>query len=239
MIPQVERLAEAWASVADLCATLTDEEWRRPTGCPGWSVQDNLAHLVDLDTVLLAGGIPDLSSTEVGVGARRHLSGAELLAEYRDLVARRLAALGRLTEADLGRESPTPIGPGTLGDVLTIRLMDVWTHEQDMRRALGRPGHATGPVVDVAVEYLAQFVPFVVRRRAGLPEGTAIEVRIDGRPPIRVGPAERAPDVTLTMSATTFGALAAGRSDAPQGDVEVEGDTELADRVLAVLGFLP
>jgi uncharacterized protein (TIGR03083 family) len=239
MIPQVERLAEAWASVADLCASLSGDEWHRPTGCPGWSVQDNLAHLVDIDTVLHAGGVPDLGATGTGVEARRHLSGAELLAEYRDLTARRLDALARLTEDDLGRESPTPIGPGTLGDVLTIRLMDVWTHEQDIRRALGRPGHATGPVADAAVEYLAQFVPFVVRRRADLPDGAAVEVRIEGRAPIHVGPADRAPDATLTMSATTFGAIAAGRSDAPQGDIGIQGDAHLADRVLAVLGFVP
>jgi hypothetical protein len=28
-----------------------------------------------------------------------------------------------------------------------IRIFDCWVHEQDMRRATGRPGHLTGPVV--------------------------------------------------------------------------------------------
>ena len=44
-LPLVEHLATTWASVDELCAGLTDAEWATPTGCPGWTVQDQVAHL--------------------------------------------------------------------------------------------------------------------------------------------------------------------------------------------------
>ena len=34
----------------------------------------------------------------------------------------------------------TPVGPGTYGLFMEIRVFDCWVHEQDVRRAVGRPG---------------------------------------------------------------------------------------------------
>ena len=40
MIPLVEQLAATWTAIDDVCAGLTEDEWQRPTGCPGWTVKD-------------------------------------------------------------------------------------------------------------------------------------------------------------------------------------------------------
>ena len=89
MLPLVEQLAETWASVSDLCADLTEDEWKTPTGCPGWSVQDNVSHLIDFESFALGrprpdhsiGDLPHLKNdmgkiNEVGVDARRSRAGS-------------------------------------------------------------------------------------------------------------------------------------------------------------------
>ena len=42
----------------------------------------------------------------------------------------------------------TPAGPDTYGRFMRVRIFDCWMHEQDIRRAVGRPGHVEGPAVD-------------------------------------------------------------------------------------------
>jgi uncharacterized protein (TIGR03083 family) len=43
---QVWRVIDAqWAGLADLLAGLTDEQWRQPSLCTGWTVRDVAAHL--------------------------------------------------------------------------------------------------------------------------------------------------------------------------------------------------
>ena len=257
----VDHLEATWASIQSLCADLTDADWDRSTGCPGWTVKDHLSHLVDYEAGALGRPRPDhlpadLShvknalgeSNEIGVDARRAATGAEVLAELREVTAERLAQLRRLTDTDFDREVATPAGPGTLNDMLTLRVMDTWSHEQDIRRALGRPGHDAGPVVDEAVGYFTRFLPLVVGKRAGAPEGASVVVTIGGAPPLRIAvTGGRAgvvddlpgvPTVELTMPAPTFAALVGGRSDVPD-DVVVSGDAALGAAVIAALGFMP
>ena len=57
------------------------------------------------------------------------------------MTAERLARLRQLAGQDLAAQTMTPAGPGTVADMLTLRVMDSWSHEQDIRRAVGRPGH--------------------------------------------------------------------------------------------------
>jgi uncharacterized protein (TIGR03083 family) len=259
--PSIDHLEITWQSILELCADLTEEDWKRPTGCPGWSVQDNVAHLVDYESGALGRPRPEVSlpeardhlknplgeANEVGVEARRSLSGAAVLAELQEVTAARVAQLRALTEGDLAREVPTPAGPGTVADMLTLRVMDTWSHEQDIRRALGRPGHTSGPAVDEAVAYWSQYLPYVVGKRAGAPDGamvvlelgdqrTAVEV-VDGRARV-AATLDREPTVRLSMPATTFAALVGGRTDAPD-DVAIAGDEELGRRIVASLAFLP
>jgi uncharacterized protein (TIGR03083 family) len=257
----VDNLERGWTSIIELCDGLTDEQWAMPTGCPGWSVQDQIAHLIDYEAGARGRPRPDhvpadLShvknplgeANEVGVDARRGQPGAAVLDELREVTTARLAQLRALGEEDYAREVPTPAGPGTVSDMLRLRVMDTWSHEQDIRRALGRPGHETGPVVDEALTHFTQFLPLLVGKRAGAADGQSVVFVIGDRPPVRIlvegGRAKPVdalpgePTTTLTMPASTFAALVGGRSDAPD-DVVVQGDAELAQRVLGALGFMP
>jgi hypothetical protein len=60
------------------------------------------------------------------------MSGAAVLDEFRQVTAERLAQLRRLTPGDLAAQTATPAGAGTVADLLTLRVMDSWSHEQDI-----------------------------------------------------------------------------------------------------------
>lgn len=259
--PSITHLELLWESISELCSDLTEDEWRLPTGCPGWTVQDQLAHLIDYEAGALGRPRPDHTpgdlthtknamgeSNEVGVDYRRSQRGDDVLAELREVTAARSQQLRGLTASQLTQEITTPAGPGTIADMLTLRVMDTWSHEQDIRRALGRPGHEAGPAAAEAVAYFARFLPLIVGKRAAAPDGSlvvvdigglhrvAIEV-VDGR--ARVTEASDAePTVTLSLAPSTFAALVGGRSDAPD-DAVIAGDEDLGRTILSHLAFLP
>lgn len=255
----VANLGRVWASIDELCAGLSDAEWARPTGCPGWSVKDHVSHIIDFESRALGRPGPDhvppdfpyLNNdlgrlNEVGVDARRARSGPEVLAEFRKVTGERLARLRELTASDLAEPTMTPAGEGTVASLLTLRVMDSWSHEQDIRRALGRPGHSEGPTVDEAMEYFSRFLPYLVGKRAAAPDGSVVEFRVGDRDPVTVevaagrgrlaAPSE--PTTSLTLPVATFTALACGRSDAPD-DAIIAGDQALGRRVLDNLAFMP
>jgi uncharacterized protein (TIGR03083 family) len=260
VLPAVDLLARTWDSVDALCAGLTEEEWKTPTDCPGWSVQDNVSHLIDYESRALGrpgpehevGDLPHLknamgSSNEIGVDWRRQFSGAEILAEFREVMAARREQLGALTADDLTNEVQTPVGAGSLADMLQLRLMDSWCHEQDIRRALGRPGHLAGPAADGAIAYFTKLLPYVVGKKAGAPDGATVTFEVADRiiPIEVVGGRAHALEVApatesarLAMDTATFAALVAGRTSSDAG-VTLTGDTDLAQRILANMGVMP
>lgn len=260
MHTSVENLAIVWASVGRLCAGLTDSQWDLPTGCPGWTVKDHVSHLADYEARALGRAAPqhDLGplphvrnelgrSNEIGVDARRSQHGADVLSEFRQVTAERLAQLRQLTGPDLAGPAMTPAGPGTVADLLTLRVMDSWSHEQDIRRAVKLPGHCEGPAVDEAVGYFTRFLPYLVGKRAAAPDGAKVVFRVGGRAPVvvevaggRGRPAADPQDATVTMTipVATFAALAGGRGDVP-GDVVITGERQLGQRVLESMSLMP
>ena len=259
-LPVVDQLSRTWDSIEELCAGLTEEEWKAPTGCEGWSVQDQISHLIDYESRALGrpgpdhqvGPLPHLknpmgTANEVGVDWRRQFSGAEVLEEFGQVTAARRAQLAELTEADLATETQTPVGTGTLADMLQLRLMDTWSHEQDIRRAVGRPGHEEGPAVDGALAYFFGLLPYVVGKKAAAPEGATVVFDVGGRVlsiavvggragVVELAPAE--PTVRISTDPATFAALVGGRSD-PTGPVALDGDRDLGQRIVDNLPVMP
>jgi uncharacterized protein (TIGR03083 family) len=253
-------IAMTWESLDDLLASLSEEEWKAPTDCPGWSVQDNVSHLIDYESRALGRPGPDHqvgelahvknplgAANEIGVDFRRPWPGAKVLEEFREVTAARHAQLDALTDEDLQRETETPIGVRPLSDMLTLRLMDTWSHEQDIRRAVGRPGHLEGPAVDGAVAYFVTMLPFAVGKKAGAPEGSSVVFEVGHRTiPVSVqeGRAKvidipfAEPTVRLSMDPGTFAALISGRTTSTDA-VTIKGDEDLGAKVLTNLNVMP
>src|SRR5437868_4762406 len=87
VLPRTEAVAgmlEEYLAFGELLASLSDEEWQRPTRCQGWSVADIAAHLVGQLTDVVTGNLEGLGTPEVTmreVEERRGKSPAELVEE--------------------------------------------------------------------------------------------------------------------------------------------------------------
>jgi uncharacterized protein (TIGR03083 family) len=249
-----------------LGGTLSEAEWKTPTDVPGWTVQDNLTHVTALEWMLLGRPAPDYPvpddvphvKNDVGrtnerfVGSRRGYTGAEALAEFQEVTAERLAQLRGFGPDDFGADSFTPVGPGTVRDLLPFRIFDAWVHEQDMRGAVDRPGHLDGPVADLAMGRLTGSLPFIVGKKVGPPDGTTVvvdlapplggryAVLVEGRARLLDEPPAE-PTVTIRTDGETFARLGCGRLDpavALAGPVTIDGDRALGQRVVEALNIL-
>ena len=189
----VNRMEAVWLSITSLCQDFTEEQWKTPTDCPGWSVQDQLSHLVGAETRLLGLPLPaympqDVShvknetgqSNEILVDWRRPRTGAQVLAEFREMTGRRLSALRAMTDDDFAEKTDTPIGLAPVSEQVAIRIFDAWVHEQDVRRALGRPGGLDGPVAEHSMGRIAMAMPYIVGRRVQPPDGSTVVLDITG-----------------------------------------------------------
>jgi len=265
--PIIDALATVWSSIDELADGFTEAEWKTPSDLPGWTVQDNLSHILGTERMLLGDPPPtaDISGLahvktpfgemmEVPVQARRHLPGAEVLAEYRHVIERRLAQLRAMSPDEFEKIGWSPVGDVPYRQFMYVRCFDSWMHEQDMRRAVERPGHLEGPVVDVALTRFDAALPVIVGKRAAAPEGATVVFSITGPTSLErayviegraraLDDAPADPTVRLHLPFETFVALGGGRWDraraVAEGGVIVEGDEGLANAVLDHLGFTP
>jgi uncharacterized protein (TIGR03083 family) len=265
-----DELFAAWRSASadflDLVTPLSQAEWDAPTALPGWSVGDIVAHIGWLEGMLIgeydAPHEPDWSAlphaqsdfgriTEVPVDLRRSWAREAVLIELADRVARRTVELEEGPH-EAAAEVMGPFGPAPLARVLRMRTLDTWVHEQDIRDALGRPGHLDTPGAQATAAQLLPGLGKVWAKLAGAQPGQVLDVRItgpgiEGGSIVAVGDDARArvvgddlldqagtATVTLTMSWPAYLALSCGRGD-PQpwrADVRISGDELLAARVL-------
>ena len=81
-------------ALLNLCDGLHDADWKLDSGCPGWSVQDVVAHLgagfwvlVDPSALPATDGLPTERAQDVYVEARRSWSKERVLDDYRTVSA--------------------------------------------------------------------------------------------------------------------------------------------------------
>lgn len=261
MIPNdvIEMIFDTCDSITELCENLTESEWKTQTECPGWSVQDNISHIIGTERMLQ--GLPasthqspkfDWVRNPIGgfneneVDERRNKPGAEVLAEFKELMALRKQTLTSAGDDYFDRDMITPTGPGTMADFLDIRVLDIWAHEQDIRRALDKPGNSDSPAAAHTIGRLIRTLPIVVGKRAQTPDGESVIIHITEPVrrlvPIGVkgGRAEFLADlptnplVMVDMDSDTFVRLANGRCKPAQcaDKISIAGDTELGKRIV-------
>lgn len=264
----------ATRALLDVGHGLRDHELALPTACPGWSVKDVLAHVVSLEEYLATGELPDVEVppserittdfqrlTERGVLALRDVAHDELLERLRVAHEQRVAVLyGSPLELD------TPItglwGPAPARDVLRVRTFDTWTHEQDVREAVGRHGNLDCAAAAIALDTLDAALPRIVARSAGIEPGHTVVLDVtgpvlgrlgvrveehDGRPHgVRLftgeadGEAVDSEVTTITASTQALTRRAAGRGTTDDVHWTVAtGSEEVARRVLDALPLTP
>lgn len=237
--PIVALLEEVWSDLAVVTADLDEEQWARPTDCPGWTVKDNVAHMIGTENMLLGVEAPTADSTEgdhvrndIGrfneqwVAHYRGVPGADVRRDFVDVTTRRLEVLRAMTPEQWDVEGFTPEGPGPYRQFMAIRLFDCWYHDQDIRESLGRPGLLTGGAADASLARIpVKGLPYAIGKKAGAPAGSSVVVAVvdgdaltstvavpaDGGRAALVDQVPTSPTVLVELDRRTLGRLAGGR----------------------------
>lgn len=248
--------ADAWhesaMSVVALLRTLPADAWSKPTDCPRWTVHDVAAHLAAIETELLDAtaeaddAIDTVTDefTQRGVDARTEMPPGELITELEEAVKTRRA---QLTDLDVDPTAIPDRTPGGIGwswqRLLSNRVVDMWTHEQDIREAVDIPGGTETAAAAHTVSVFRAALPYVLGKIVAPPPGTSVRWTVPGHGGFDLtaligddGRAREAdvpePTAHITLSQRAFTRLAAGRRTWEQLDVSVDGDEALAHTVL-------
>ncbi len=189
----VEGLAEVWGSLVTLGRSLPDEAFTLPTECPGWSVLDQFSHVIGTELTLEGASAPDQGGddpdhvrNELGalnerfIVERRSRAPREVVDELEVLTSRRLAVLRSLDAEAWSVIGPTPIGMVPYVDFMGVRIFDSWVHEQDVRRAVGRPGDRGGIGERITLDRMEASMPYVLGRRVAPATGSTLRLAITG-----------------------------------------------------------
>jgi len=238
------RAAEAF--YATLCS-LSEDDWRTPV-LRDLDVQGLVGHLI---------GVED--------DVRRCLSGDPAVADADHVESTQAAAIAQagrppaLTRANWRRAADRTLGlvrpadPGTkialhgmrmsLGTLLVVRAFELWTHENDIRRAAGWDASVPdASTLRLMTELAARLLPHAAAQ-AGL--GAPVDVRLvltgpgGGTWTVTVGGDAAAPAaVSIVTDAVGFCQLVANRITPGDLDVHVTGDSGHATAMLVAASTL-
>ncbi len=242
--------------VLDLLAALPPADWRTPIGptLPDWNVQDLAAHLVASDAVLAEtlGVEPFTPETDDQPTPRTHpivarhrtLGPRDTLAELEQAYTATQDAVRRLGP-DAPEQPVTWLGINmTLGQALTQRAFEIWTHADDIRAAVGLPlVPPPAPSLAAMSATALETVPILLAAAGVDAEGRRgqitltgpgggtyeLDLGLEGRPT----PAE--PEMVLELDVVDFCRGLADRLPAADTRYGAQGDLDLAEALVAAL----
>ncbi len=261
-------LAETWGGLADVTYELSSTEWALPTECPGWDVKDQLSHVIGIERTIMGQPAPEWEGPlgdhvrndfaamhEPWIAVRRSRPGPEVRDELLEVTRSRLDHLGARDEGQWAAVGYSPVGQVPHAVFMEVRAFDCWVHEQDVRRALDRPGGTGNRASAISLDRVQGAMPYVVGKQARCEDGTVVSFEVAGPGDdaraftiaVEGGRARTAGDgtastVTLSLSSIDFVRLGCGRAGAAQvlaaGGVAVEGDAAVGRRVLDAMNFM-
>jgi uncharacterized protein (TIGR03083 family) len=270
----VEAYTQTVRAIIDLGRSCSPTDFNKPTACPGWNVKDQIAHVAGVEQWLAGAPLPRVSLPEYGhvrsefdriteamLELRRGMLGSKVVDELEGVLEKRVSQLeGPDVTADTLIRGIT--GPAPAREVLQVRVLDIWTHEQDIRQALGRPGNLDAPGACVFMDRLFAALPRLVAKNAGIEPGNVVifdvtgpvvgrsgvrvEIGEGGKPlgtPLFTGTVHDHPEdeqvTSITLSTDAITRRAAGRGGLEDIHFTVQGDEDVARRVLEALPFTP
>lgn len=263
-------LSEQWQAIDDLVADLDENAWRTPSILPGWTVFDIVAHVIGTESWLLGekppAHDPERPKTdvrelphvrnetavlnEIWIDRLRPLSGARLLALYREVTDRRRAALATMTDSEWATPTISPIGQVPYGRFMRVRLFDCWLHELDIADSVGVRVAEGGARGERAFAEFAGSIPRVVAKLGKAPAGSRVQFVLTGElaRTQRIEVAERAgfvetfaepPTVEITLDSGLFVRLGGGRTPLEDhlGEIDIAGEEKLGLQLVRNLAF--
>lgn len=151
-----------------LWRSLDAADWARPSLCEGWTVKDVFVHCLRGETIVFhpnlkraIAGDPSPPTGEFSleqmndqqIAAGRAIPPSQLLDEADAAITETQQILAQMSDQQWQMPAWNPITPGTAGFYVKGRIWEWWTHNQDVRIPLKRPGgrepERTTPVVEV------------------------------------------------------------------------------------------
>jgi uncharacterized protein (TIGR03083 family) len=270
---QVTTLIEAWSTtiddISELAQSLSDEQWALSTPCPGWTVGDIVAHVVGVERRLADDSLPDHEPDwaalphiredeftrfmERDVDARRGQPREEVVDELLEVIPRRREHLASV-DPDPDTLVAGPAGMHVpLSRIMRMRVFDLWTHEQDLRRAIDDPGNEATIGAHVTADIMLSTLPAVWGKKVGAQTSQSLRLTVTGGISfdcqVNVSEDGRAhftavstdPTSLVTTDWMTYFALGAGRATVEdvQDRITIGGDAALATQLLTLVNIAP
>ncbi len=237
---------------------LDDEDGTQPTGCAGWSVKDHVSHVVGLEQSFGGAPEPDIKVPdydhvsgdfarymELHVEARRALPIVAIVDELTTMIPRRVRQVeAAVAEGDIEVAGPMGI-TSKLSSSIPIRVLDLYAHQLDISRALGKPSKVDGPVADFVMSRCFGAWSAILPRESKT-DGSLMLGTTNPHPHQQVIKIGDEPDVnsaqaSIVGSRDTMLKLAMGRGDLDEvlNEADVSGDSDLLNAVKPHLAFTP
>lgn len=235
------------AELATMLDTLSPREWSAPTAVEGASVRELVTHLLGVERYVLGqlGRGPTFSAPRredhypVSQDAAADMAGAsgeEIAKAWWHEVTRLIAVCGEL---DPEHEVAYHHLGGTVRGMLVVRTFELWTHDDDIRRAVNRPAHLLdGDRLALMSSELMSVLDLGMALSETTRPGHTARFNLmgpgGGSYDVALSPDEIAgvPDITITTTALDICRLASNRLSADLIDLAVDGDRAFLEPIL-------
>jgi uncharacterized protein (TIGR03083 family) len=253
-----EAFARSMASLRKTLSSLRNKDWHSPT-VRGLDVQGLVGHLIGVEAAFVASVTtsddhdPDadhVRSTDRFVEAQVGWPGTSTYLAWCEAsdrsieVVRSVAAEGSPDGVFALHGLRLPFDA-----LLVVRSFELWTHEEDIRKAVGRRlGSPDTPTLQLMADLAFQILPGVMNATVDNVAGERIRFVLTG-PGGRTWdwePDRTEPDLSgrhpwalrVVMPAVDFCRLVANRIDIESGEIHLDGDDRLAAAVFAATSSL-
>ncbi len=259
----VTDLKDSWRNFLKVVDSLEEQSFDLPTSCPNWSVRDIVAHVVGVEKTLLGEPTPEVVIAEQShiknpIGAMNErwvvelhsLDTVDLTTVLHETLLQRQLAVETLDESDFQKLGWSPIGDVPYARFMSIRVFDIWVHEQDIREATGNLGGTDTAAARRAYLEAVANMGYVVGKKAALQSDAVVGFHIVGAAPFSVAfkdgrgvvvAPQKNESCSIGMEMSVYMRLIAGRVDPSASPirkhVELKGDIDQAEQVIRNLAF--
>ena len=174
--------------MVELLGSLDDGQWRAPSRCEGWTVQDVISHLIGTNqfwTMSIGAGLAGkptrfltsfdpVATPAQMVEPMRALAPGDVLAQFATSVEAMAASVGSVRPDQLSTVAEAPPGHVTLTALLLHALWDAWIHERDILLPLGLTQERHDDELVGCLTYAAALGPTFQAMSGSTREGTLV-----------------------------------------------------------------
>lgn len=232
MLKAIEAVRADRAELLEIGRGLTAGQWRAASGCPGWSVQDVVAHLaITFWAVVDQSQLPDVTgqpferAQEVLVQARRGFSAEEVLTDYEQVSK---VGLDRLAEL-AGLDFELPLGDAGTYPAAMLPAAYCFDHYTHIRADLfgprgpldGEPPPSDELRLDPTLDWIQAALP---QQNPVAAAQSTLEIRLTGVGARTVAFGSGQAMAMICSDAPAFVRWVTGRGGWPELGVQAAGD---------------